>query len=54
MVYLADVGFRPAGVRLAAPVRAADSKHTLMQAPEHPGARTVANPFRPRLKLERD
>jgi hypothetical protein len=28
-VYLADVGFRPAGVRLAAPVRAADGKHTL-------------------------
>jgi hypothetical protein len=29
MVYLADAGFRPAGVRLAAPVRAADGKHTL-------------------------
>src|SRR5437879_5160547 len=28
-VYLADVGFRPAGVRLAAPVRAADGRHTL-------------------------
>jgi hypothetical protein len=28
-VYLADVGFRPAGVRLAAPVRAADGSHTL-------------------------
>jgi hypothetical protein len=28
-VYLADVGFRPAGVRLAAPVRAAEGRHTL-------------------------
>ena len=28
-VYLADVGFRPAGVRLAAPVRAAEARHTL-------------------------
>lgn len=28
-VYLADVGFRSAGVRLAAPVRGADGKHTL-------------------------
>jgi len=28
-VYLADVGFRPAGVRLAAPVRATDGKHAL-------------------------
>jgi hypothetical protein len=29
IVYLADVGFRPAGVRLAAPVRAADGKRSL-------------------------
>jgi len=28
-VYLADVGFRSAGVRLAAPVRAAEGRHTL-------------------------
>ena len=28
-VYLADVGFRNAGVRLAAPVRAAEGRHTL-------------------------
>jgi hypothetical protein len=28
-VYLADVGFRPAGVRLAVPVRAVDGRHTL-------------------------
>lgn len=28
-VYLADVGFRPAGVRLAAPVRAVDGGHSL-------------------------
>ncbi len=28
-VYLADVGFRPAGVRLAVPVRATDGRHSL-------------------------